>query len=65
MTVRNKLYRTGSALGNVRAVTTGRVAQRMVRALRAGGCLMPALVALVLALQSLVKCCDIHRESPA
>jgi hypothetical protein len=50
MTVRNKLYRTGSALGNVRAVTTGRVAQRMVRALRAGGCLMPALVALVLAL---------------
>jgi hypothetical protein len=60
MKIRGTLYRAGSALGAVKAVTSGRVPQRMARvaaykttgrALRAGGCLLPVLaVLLVLAL---------------
>jgi hypothetical protein len=58
MNVRGSLYRAGSAMGNVRAVTTGRVPQRLVRvaayrstgrALRAGGCLVPCVAFCVAA----------------
>jgi hypothetical protein len=56
MKIRSGLYRAGSALGNVKAVTTGRVPQRVARvaayrqtgrALRASGCLVPCVAVVV------------------
>ena len=58
MKIRSGLYKTGTALGNLNAVRTGRVPQRVARvaagraysrAMRASGCLLPVLALLALA----------------